>query len=114
MLAPRQPTNQEREALVQFARLEISLEDLCSRLQGMLTIDFNSKERRLTSRLLDAEPGIQIEKQHVQHALEERTRGAITARQLSNWATMLIMNTAYDWEGLDEQVIDELNELALL
>ena len=94
MLAPRQPTNQEREALVQFARLEISLEDLCSRLPGMLTIDFNSKERRLLSRLLDAEPGIQIEKQHVQHALEERTRGAITAQQLSDWAAMLIMNTA--------------------
>ena|SRR5580692_8440900 len=114
MMAPRQPTNQERETLAQFARLEISLVDLCSRLQGMLMIDFNSKERRLTSHLLDAEPGIQIEKHHVQHAVEERTRGAITARQLSDWAAMLIMNTAYDWEGLDEQVIDELNELALL
>ena len=33
MVAPRQPTNQECEALVQFAGLEISLEDLCSRLQ---------------------------------------------------------------------------------
>jgi hypothetical protein len=58
--------------------------------------------------------GIQIEKQHVQHTLEERTWGAITAQQLSDWAAMLIMNTAYDWEGLDEQAIDELNELALL
>jgi hypothetical protein len=113
MVAPRRPSTQEREALVQFARLEISLDDLCSRLQGMLSIDFSSKERHLTSHLIDAEPGIEIEKQHVQHALEERTRGAITTRQLSDWAGMLIMNTAYDWEGLDEQVIDELNELAL-
>ena len=114
MLALRQPTSQEREALVQFARLEISLDDLCSRLRGMLTIDFNSMQRRLTSHLLDAEPGIQIEKQHIQHALEERTRGAITARELSDWAATLIMNAAYDLEGLDEQDVDELNELALL
>ncbi len=41
----RRPTNQERETLVQFARLEISLDDLCCRLREMLTIDFGSKER---------------------------------------------------------------------
>jgi hypothetical protein len=111
---PRQPTNYEREALVQFARLEISLDDLCSRLQGMLTVDFGSKQRRLTSNFLAAEPGIQIEKQILQHAVDHRSSGAITARQLSDWAAMLIMNDAYEWEGLDEQVIDQLNEFALL
>ncbi len=92
MVAPPQPAIQEREGLVEFTRLEISRDDLCSRLQGTLIIDFNSKERRLTSCLLDAEPGFQIEERHVRHALEEQTRGAITARQLSDWAAMLIMN----------------------
>ena len=77
----RRPTNQEREALVEFARLEISLDDLCCRLREMLTIDFGSKERRLNSQFLAAEPGIQIEKQHVQHALDQRTKGVIAARQ---------------------------------
>jgi len=110
----RQPSNQEREALVQFARLEISLDDLCGRLREMLTIDFGSRERRLNSQFLLAEPGIQIEKQHVRRALDQRTKGVITARELSDWAAMLIMNEAYDWQELDEDDIDKLNELALL
>lgn len=114
MSVPRQPTNQEREALAQFARLDISLDDLCGRLREMLTIDFGSKERRLTSHFLPAEPGIQVEKQHVQHALDQRTKGMISARQLSDWAAMLIMNDAYDWQSLEEDKIDQLNELALL
>lgn len=80
----------------------------------MLIINFLPKERRLTSRFLDTEAGIQIEKKFLQHAVDQQSKGAITARQLSDWAAMLIMNTAYDWEGLDEEVIDQLNELALL
>ncbi len=114
MSGPRQPTDHEREALIQFARLEISLDDLCSRLQGMLTVEFGSTERRLTSHFLATEPGIQIEKKLVQHAVVQQSKGAITARQLSDWAAMLIMNDAYDWEGLDEQTVDQLNEFALL
>ena len=84
----RQPTNQEREALVEFARLEISLDDLCGRLREMLTIDFGSKERRLNSQFLAAEPGIQIEKQHVQHCPgstdKRRNHCATTVRLGSN------------------------------
>ena len=110
----RRPTNQEREALVEFARLEISLDDLCGRLREMLAINFGSKERRSNSQFLAAEPGIQIEKQHFQHAVDQRTKGVIAARQLSDWAAMLIMNDAYDWQELDEDDIEKLNELALL
>jgi len=113
MPGSRQPTAQEREALIQFARLEISLDDLCKRLQGVLQIDFGLKERRLTSHL-SAENGVRLENKHVLDALERRGKRAISARQLSDWAAMLIMNDAYDWEGLDEQTVDQLNNLAVL
>ena len=80
----------------------------------MLTIDFGLEERRLTSHLLVAEPGIRLEKEHVEHVLDQRANGAITKRQLSDWASMLLMNDAYDLDGLNTNEIDELNELALL
>ena len=113
MPGPRQPTEQEREALIQFARLEISLDDLCGHLQGVLQIDFSLKERRLTSHL-NAEPGIRLEKKYVLDAAQQKEKGVISARQLSDWAAMLIMNDCYDWEGLDQQAVDQLNDLALL
>ena len=95
--------------------MEITLPQLCQLLQGMLTIDFGVQERRLTSHFLTAEPAIQIEKQHIQNAIDQRKRGCITDRELSDWAAMLLMNDAYDWQGTDEdEVADSLNDLSTL
>lgn len=112
-VSPRLPTDDERGALLQYARLEISLDELCRRLEGMLTIDFRPKERRFTSHFLVTEPGIPVEKKFLQHAVDQRNKGTITAPQLSDWAAVLIMNDSYDWEWLDEQDVELLNELAL-
>jgi hypothetical protein len=79
----------------------------------VLQIDFGLKERRLTCHL-NAEPGIQLEKKYVLDVVQQREQGVISARQLSDWAAMLRMNDSYDWEGLDEQAVDQLNDLALL
>jgi hypothetical protein len=100
--------------LAQFARLDISLEELCGRLGEMLTIEFTPRERRLTSHFLVTKPGIRVVKEHIQHALERRKDRSITTPQLADWAAMLVMNDAYDCDGLDESEVEELNELALL
>lgn len=111
--APRQPTSKERELLARFARLEISLTVLCLRFRTMMSVDFGEHGRRLTSRFLPAEPPIRIEKQHIHNALSRRSTGGISERELSDWAAMLLMNDAYDWEGADEEEIAEsLNELS--
>jgi len=111
---PRQPNPGERDLLERFARMEISLADLCRNLQGMLSVEFGLYQRRLTSHFLAAEPGIRIEKQHVQNALDRRRAGQISERDLSDWAAMLQLNDAYDWEGLDEEEIAQsLNELSV-
>jgi hypothetical protein len=95
--------------------MEISMSELGDRLHGMLTFDFGPHERRLISRFLRAAPSIRIEKRHIQKAVEQHERGRVTKREQSDWAAMLLMNDAYDWEGPDEEEIAEaLNELAIL
>jgi len=73
---------------------------------------FCGLERRLTSHFLAAEPGIRIEMEHIENAVNRRSNRSASDRELSDWAAMLLMNDAYDWEGPDEDEISEsLNEL---
>ena len=47
--------------------------------------------------------------------MEQHERGRVTKRELSDWAAMLLMNDAYNWDGADEEEIAEaLNERAIL
>jgi hypothetical protein len=111
----RHLTPEERETLEQFARLGISLDELQRRLGGMLGFDFGPSERRLTSYFLMPQPAVRVELQHIQNAMDKHSRGEITTEQLADWATMLLLNDAYDWEGPDEdKIAGWLNEISLL
>lgn len=111
---PRAITPEERETLARFAELEIPLEEVCIRLGGMLDIDFGPSERRLTSHFLLPEPGIRIEMRHVRNALSKHWNREVTDQELSDWATMLLLNEAYEWPGPDEdEIAGMLNELSM-
>jgi hypothetical protein len=111
----RQLTSEEKELLARFARFEIGLEELTIRLRGMLELDFGLEERKLVSHFLLPQPGVRIELSHVRNAMEKHWRGEVSDDELFRWATMLLLNEAYDWEGPDEDEIAEmLNELAIL
>ena len=110
----RNLTSEERDVLTRYARLEISLEEVCARLGEMLQIDFGPIERRLTSHFLFPVPGIRIGMEHIRNALDKHWGGEITDTELSDWATMLLLNEAYDWPGPDEDEIAEmLHELSM-
>jgi len=96
--------------LAQFARLEISLAELIRAFEGMLSVEFGPTERRLTSRFLCAEPGIRIEKELITNALEKRKKGGVAEGELFDWAAMLLLNDAYEWQGPDEEIAEVLNE----
>ncbi len=105
----------ERRALEQFARLEISREELQRRLGKMLEVNFAPEERRLTSYFLFAQPGVRIELENIQAAMDKHARGEISTEQLADWATMLLLNDAYDWQGpKEEQIADWLNDISML
>jgi hypothetical protein len=72
-------------------------------------------QRRLTSHFLLPQPGVRVELWHIRNAMGKHERGEITARELSDWAAMLLLNDAYDWEGPDEDEIAEwLNDISFL
>jgi hypothetical protein len=111
----RQLTSEEKELLAQFARFEIGLEELTIRLRGMLELDFGPEKRKLVSYFLLPEPGVRIELSHAKNAMEKHWRGEVSDDELYRWATMLLLNEAYDWQGPEEDEIAEmLNELAIL
>ncbi len=105
----------ERRALEQFARLEISLEELQRCLGQMLEVNFAPEERRLTSHFLFPQPGVRIELENIQAAMDKHARGEVSTEQLADWATMLLLNDAYDWEGpKEDQIADWLNDISML
>ena len=105
----------EREALEKFAKLDISLEELERYFGKMLSVSFTGHERKVTSYFLLPVPGVRVELGDVRNVMGKHQRGEITTKQLSEWAAMLLLNEAYDWEGPDEdEIADWLNEISLL
>jgi hypothetical protein len=108
-------TKAHRRALEEFADLKISLEELRRRLAGVVEFDFREHERRLDCHYGTPVPGVRIELRHIRAAMEKQARGEISTEELADWATMLQMNQAYDWEGPEEEEIaDWLNEISML
>jgi len=108
-------TKKQRKALEEYADWKISIEELRERLHGVLEFDFKNHERKLTTHYGTPQPPVRIEMRHIQNAMDKHARGEITTEQLSDWATMLQLNGAYDWEGPEEEEIAEwLNEISSL
>jgi hypothetical protein len=109
----KQFTKAHRRALEDFAALEISLEELRRRLAGVVEFDFRDHERRLDSHYGTPVPGVRIELRHIRAAMEKQDRGEISTEQLADWATMLLLNHGYDWEGPEEdEIAGWLNEIS--
>ena len=103
-----QLTKKHRKALEDFAALKTSLEQLRESLRGVLEFDFQDKERKLTSHYGTPDPGVRIELKQIRDAMDKHARGDISTEQLADWATMLLLNDAYRWDGKDEDEIAEL------
>jgi hypothetical protein len=108
-------TKKHRKALEEFLEWKLSLEQLRERLSGVLEFDFQDHQRKLTTHYGTPEPGVRVEMRHIRNAMDKQGRGEITTEQLSDWAAMLQLNGAYDWEGPEEdEIADWLNEMSLL
>ena len=113
--AHRPLTPDEKELLARFVRFEVSLDEVLIQLQDMLEMDFGREKRTFVSYFLLPVPGVRVEVSHINRAIEKHKRGEITDDEIYRWATFLLLNETYDWEGPDEDEIAEmLNELSLL
>ncbi len=80
-----------------------------------MEFDFKEQERKLTTHYGTPEPGVRVELKHIRDAMDKHARGEITTEQLADWATMLLLNGAYRWNGKDEDEIAEwLHEISSL
>jgi hypothetical protein len=50
---------------------------------------------------------VEITKLHLEQALAKRREKNISDQELVNWATMILINDAFYWEGVDAELIGE-------
>ncbi|MFN8009044.1 MAG: hypothetical protein U0V70_18850 [Terriglobia bacterium] len=110
---PRNLLREELKVLNQFLCLEISLKDLRDKLVDVLEFDFEGDKPWLNGHFITPEPGIRVEKWHIENALDKKRLGLISERELEEWASVILMCLAYDIEeNADHDLIaDWLNDL---
>lgn len=106
-------TPEQLAALEQYAGLEISLDDIRRALRGLVEFSFEPENRWIDQRFHIPEPGIPITREHIQNALTKKRLGRVGERDLVYWASMLLMNDAYEFDSKDEDFIaDWLNDIS--
>lgn len=101
------------DVLRRFVSMEASVEEVRRSLAGVFEFDLAPERRTATLHFRVPEPGIVITRNDVYKALERKRLGLISERELTYWATMLILNDAYQLDPNDEDFIAEwLNDIS--
>jgi len=100
--------------LRRFASLEgVGVEDVLRSLDGVFECDLQPEKRTASSHFRTPEPGVLINRDHISKALEQKRLGLISERELVYWATMLLLNDAYEIDPTDEDFVAEwLNDIS--
>lgn len=70
--------------------------------------------RWLNLHKLCPEPTIRITRAHIEKALAMRRENAISENQLVDWATTLLTNSVFYWDGEDAKTVSEwINSISL-
>lgn len=106
-------TKEQLEVLRRFASLEAGVEDVRRSLAGIFEFDLEPERRTANVYFRVPEPGIAITRDHISKALEQKRLGLISERELVYWATMLLLNDAYEPDPKDEDFVAEwLNDIS--
>jgi hypothetical protein len=83
------------------------------RSAGVFEFDLDPERRTASSHFLVPEPGIIVTGDHIARALEREQRGDIAQQELIDWATMLLLNDAYQPDPREEDYVAEwLNRIS--
>lgn len=107
-------TLEQLQVLRRFASLEgVGVEDVLRSLDGVFECDLEPEKRRASSHFRIPEPGVLITRDHISKALEQKRLGLICERELVYWATMILLNDAYEIDPKDEDFVAEwLNDIS--
>jgi hypothetical protein len=104
---PTPLTDFQLDVLRRFAIFEASMEEVQSTLRGVFRFDFERGVRTAETLFRVPEPGVLITRGHVETALNLKRHGKISEPDLALWATMLLVNDAYELDPEDEDFIAE-------
>lgn len=103
----------EIQALKDYAALRLSAEQMRFALREAMTVRVDGPKRSLEFYFDNSTPDVLITRQDIERALEKRRAQLITEDELSEWASMLLLNDAYGFDPKDEALIVAwLNDLS--
>jgi len=95
-----------------FASCELSLDRLRDNVHEVLEVD--GAGRWLNFHSVCPEPEIRVTLADLRKALGMRRHGELSEAQLIDWATTLLTNNVFYWDGADAQLIGEwINGISL-
>jgi len=91
----------------------VGVEDVLRSLDGVFECDLQTEKRTASRHFRTPEPGVLINRDHISKALEQKRLGLISERELVYWATMPLLNDAYEIDPTDEDFVAEwLNDIS--
>lgn len=106
-------TREQLEVLRRFASLDAGIEEVRQSLSGIFEFQLEPELRTAKGHFKIPEPGVLITRDHISRALEHKRLGLITERDLVYWATMILLNDAFEIDPNDEDfVADWLNDIS--
>jgi hypothetical protein len=106
-------TPEQLETLRRFALLQVGVEDVQRSLAGLFEFELTLERRTSATKFRVPEPGVVITRDHISRAVEQKRLGLISEQELVYWATMLLLNDAYELDPQDEDFLTEwLNDIS--
>jgi len=101
------------EVLKLFVLFEANIEDIRKVLEGVFDFEFEGQIRAAITGFRVPEPGVIVTRDHIRNAVEKRELGKVSERELIFWATMLLLNDAFELDPNDQEFVAEwLNEVS--
>ena len=75
-----------------------------NRQGGLLEFNLEPETRTSSGHFKVPEPGVLITRDHISAALDQRRLGLMTESDLVYWATMILLNDAYEIDPQDDRV----------
>ena len=101
------------EFLKSFVLLEGTPGDIRDVLAGVFDFDFAGPTRMAITGFRVPEPGVVVTRDHIRNAVEKRKLGKISEEALIFWATMLLLNDAFEPDPDDQEFVAEwLNDVS--
>jgi hypothetical protein len=100
-------SSEQIDFLKRFVLLETRIEDIREALEGVFDFDFRGRSRTASVGFRVPEPGVIVTRDHIRNAVEKRKLGNLSEQELIFWATMLLLNDAFELDPHDQEFVAE-------